>query len=89
MRIEKKTWPDYFEKVLSGDKTFDLRLADWECNIGDILVLKEWDPKTKKYTGRELEKKITHVSRTKNAVSWGMWSEEDIEKYGFQIISFK
>jgi ASC-1-like (ASCH) protein len=89
MIIEKKTWPEYFEKILSGDKTFELRLADWECNIGDTLVLKEWDPKTKSYTGRKVEKIVTYVAKTKDADKWNMFSKEDIEKFGFQIISFK
>jgi len=86
MRIEKKVWPEYFQKILDGDKTFELRLADFECKPGDILVLKEWDPKTKKYTGRVLEKKVTYVIKTKDIK---FWSEEDVEKYGFQIIAFK
>jgi ribosomal protein S17 len=86
MRIEKKVWPEYFQKILDGNKTFELRLADFECKPGDILVLKEWDPKTKKYTGRVLEKKVTYVIKTKDIK---FWSEEDVEKYGFQIIAFK
>ena len=65
-KIEKKCWPKYFKKILSKDKTFDVRLADWKCNINDILVLKEWDPKTKKFTGRKLEKKVTYVVKTKD-----------------------
>ncbi len=89
MLIEKKIWPEYFNKIESGDKTFELRLADWECNIGDTLVLKEWDPETKTYTGREIKKTVTYVLKTKNAQEWGMWSKEDIDKFGFQIISLK
>jgi len=89
MRIEKKIWPEYFAKISSGDKTFELRLADWQCGVGDILVLREWDPGTKDYTGRQIEKAVTYVMKTKGAEDWGMWSKEDIEKYGFQIISFK
>ncbi len=85
MKIEKKVWPDYFQKILDGKKTYDLRLADWECNPGDILVLREWDPKTKEYTGRVIEKKVTYVGKTKNIK---FWPKEDIEKYGFQIIAF-
>lgn len=88
-KIEKKIWPDYFDKVASGDKTFELRLADWECNIGDILVLREWDPKTKEYTGRQIEKKVTYVLKTKGAQNWGMWSKDKIDEFGFQIISLK
>lgn len=41
MEIEKKVWPQYFEKILSGEKTFEIRLADFECGLGDVLLLKE------------------------------------------------
>ena len=37
MKIEKKTWPKYFNLVKSGKKKFDLRLADFKCKRGDIL----------------------------------------------------
>lgn len=86
MKIKKKTWKDVFEKILSGDKTFEARLADWECNPGDILVLEEYDPKLKKYTGRKIEKTVTYVFKTKDQK---YFSKEDVEKYGFQIIAFK
>ena len=86
MRIEKKTWPALFQKILDGTKTFDLRLADFECNSGDVLVLREWNPETKKYTGRILEKKVTYVMKTQDVK---FWPKEDVEKFGFQIISFK
>ena len=46
MKIEKKVWPEYFQKILDGKKTYELRLADFECNPGDILVLKERNPET-------------------------------------------
>ncbi len=86
MKIEKKIWPKSFEKILNGEKTFELRLADWECNVGDVLVLKEWDPATKQYTGRQIEKTATYVFKTKDQHHF---SKEDVEKYGFQVIAFK
>ena len=86
MRIEKKIWPEYFQKILEGVKTYDLRLADFECEPGDILVLQEWDPQKEEYTGRVIEKKVTYIGKTKNIK---FWSKENIEKYGFQIIVFK
>lgn len=86
MKIEKKIWPEFFQKILDGDKTFELRLADFECHPDDILFLREWNPETKKYTGRVLEKKITFVIKTKDIK---FWPKEDIDKFGFQIISFK
>jgi len=30
MKIKKKTWLELFQKVLNGEKTFDLYLADFE-----------------------------------------------------------
>ncbi len=86
MRIEKKVWPQYFEKILSGEKTFELRLADFECRPGDILVLKEWDPGMKAFTGREIEKEATFVFKTKDSK---FWTKEEIEKHGYQVISFR
>ncbi|MDE1865594.1 MAG: DUF3850 domain-containing protein [Candidatus Micrarchaeota archaeon] len=86
MRIEKKCWPEPFQKIVEGAKTYDLRLADWECNPGDVLVLREWDPKTKSYTGRSIEKIVTYVGKSKDQAHF---SKEDVERYGFQIIAFR
>lgn len=86
MRIEKKTWPELFRKIKSGEKNFDLRLADFECYPGDVLVLMEWDPKTKKHTGNAIEKKVSCVLKTKDVK---FWPEEEVKKHGFQIIGFK
>lgn len=86
MKIEKKVLPEYFEKILSGEKKFELRLADWQCAPGDILVLKEWNPETKEYTGREVKKEVGYVVKTKEC---NFFSKNDIEKYGWQVIGFK
>jgi hypothetical protein len=85
-RIEKKTWSEFFEKVKNEEKTFDLRLADFHCQKGDILILREWDPKLKQYTGRILKKKVSFVLKTKDLK---FFKKSDIEKYGFQVIGFK
>lgn len=84
--IRKKTWKEGFEKILSGAKTFDARLANFRCKVGDTLVLEEYDPKTKKYTGRKIQKKVAYVLKTKDIK---FWSKKEIEKYGLQIIGFK
>lgn len=86
MKIEKKIWPKSFEKILSGDKTFELRLADWQCNVGDTLILREWNPETKQYTGRSVEKTATYILKTKDQ---RFFSKEDVDKYGFQVIGLK
>ena len=61
MIIRKKAWSKIFEDVLSGKKRFDLRLADFDIKEGDTLILEEWNPETKKYTGRKLEKKAGYI----------------------------
>ncbi|HLC55155.1 MAG TPA: DUF3850 domain-containing protein [Candidatus Nanoarchaeia archaeon] len=86
MRIEKKCWLESFARILSGEKTIDLRLADWECKPGDILVLREYDPEKKVYTGRVLEKEVAYVMKTKGQP---YFKKEDVEKYGFIILSLK
>lgn len=86
-RIEKKTNPGLFQKVLDGDKTFEVRLADFKCEPGDILILREWDPKTKDYTGRSIEKKVTFVFKTKNMEK--LHTKEELEKYGLMVLAIK
>lgn len=83
--IEKKIWPEYFEAVLSGKKKFEVRLSDFGCQVGDTLILREWDPETKKYTGRKLEKPVSYLVRTKDL---RFWHEDYIDRHGFLIIGF-
>lgn len=82
----KKILSEYYENIASGEKTFELRLADWECTVGDTLILQEWDPTTEKYTGREITKEVTYVLQTKDI---DFWPKEDVETYGYQVISIK
>lgn len=44
---ELKIWPEHFETVISGQKTVELQRED-NCHfeVGDVLVLREWDPNT-------------------------------------------
>lgn len=86
MIIEKKTWPEMFNQILSGKKTFDARIADFEINERDILLLREYDPIKKEYTGRKIEKKVTFVLKTKDQK---FWTKQDVDKFGLQIIGFK
>lgn len=83
MEIVKKAYSEAFEKILSGEKKFDIRLNDFEVDEGDVLVLKEIDSE-RKFTGREIRKKVTSVSKTKR-VDW--WADEEIIKNGFVVMS--
>jgi ASC-1-like (ASCH) protein len=86
MKIEKKILPEYFDLVLSGKKTYDFRLADFDIAEGDTLVLKEWDGQQETFTGREIVKQVTYVGKIKGDTTW---PQEDVEKFGHQIIAFK
>jgi ASC-1-like (ASCH) protein len=87
MKIHKKIYPVYFKEVKSGNKTFEYRLADWEAKEGDVLVLEEWDPETKNYTGDTLTKTIGYVLNLKDIPDFH--TKEEVEKYGNMIISLK
>ena len=85
--IEKKSQPDYFTEIISGRKNFELRLNEFFITEGDTLRLREWDPKTKEYTGRTVDKKVTFVRRlTLDSLPW---TEQEIKEKGLQIISIE
>lgn len=81
--ISKKILSEYFKKVASGEKTYELRLADWDCKSGDTLVLNEID-KSGQLTGRSISRKVGFVGKTKDT---SFWTPEEVEQYGYQIIS--
>lgn len=83
--IKKKTWPTYFDAIVSGKKKYELRLNDFDVQEGDILVLEEWDPETKEYTGRSIEKTVTYVGKFK--INELFWPAEEIKEKGIQVIS--
>src|SRR5262245_27353106 len=58
-----KSWPEMFGPVLDGTKTFELRRNDRDFHTGDHIVLREYDPNTDSYSGREIVKRITYVLR--------------------------
>lgn len=58
---ELKTWPPFYEAMLSGDKPFEARYNDRAYQKGDILHLREWDNDSKTYTGRACRKLVSYV----------------------------
>lgn len=81
--IKKKSWPKIFGLMKSGVKKFDLRVADFKVKTGDTLVLEEYDPKKKKYTGRKLAKKVKYVMKF-GLNDFGQ--KKAVEKKGLYII---
>ncbi len=87
MKIEKKVKQKYFEAIQDNRKRFEVRLADFECNPGDIIVLKEQDDKTNELTGREIECEMLYKLNTKEAEKF--YSKEDIDRYGLLIMGIR
>jgi hypothetical protein len=58
---ELKTWPMYFEAVLSGHKRFEIRRHDRDFKVGDVLLLNEYDP-SNGYTGRSFRTIVTYIT---------------------------
>lgn len=56
-----KTWPPYFDRVLSGEKNFEVRVNDRDYKVGDILDLNEYDPDKHEFTGRSLGRRVTYI----------------------------
>ena len=69
---ELKTWPEYFQLLVSGEKAFELRKNDRDFLPGQSLLLREYDKQTNKYTGRSLHFKITYVLHGAEAESLGL-----------------
>jgi ASC-1-like (ASCH) protein len=47
---ELKITPEYFALQVSGDKRYEVRRNDRDFQVGDTLILNEWDGEN--YTGR-------------------------------------
>ncbi|MBI5153152.1 MAG: DUF3850 domain-containing protein [Parcubacteria group bacterium] len=84
--IKKKVDTEWFELIMAGKKTYELRLNDFEINEGDTLLLEEVDPVTRLLTGRSIEKKVGFVGKFKTE-ELIFWSQEEMKEKGFQIIS--
>lgn len=68
----------YYAEIESGDKTFEVRRDDRPFESGDTIILQEWVPETKTYTGKEWKGQITHIL-----------DNERFCKKGYVILSIK
>lgn len=55
-----KTWPPFYQDIVSGIKSFELRKDDRDFEIGDVLLLREYDNDQSKYTGRSMTRVILY-----------------------------
>lgn len=57
-----KSWMHLFQPVAAGQKFHDVRIMDRDYQVGDIIVLQEYNRQTCAYTGRELPCEITYIT---------------------------
>lgn len=57
-----KSWMHLFQPVAAGRKFHDIRIMDRGFQVGDIIVLCEFNRRTGEFTGRELACEITYIT---------------------------
>ena len=67
-----KTWSTPFQATFDGLKSYELREFDRDFKIGDLVVLDEYLPREKKYTGRRIIRIITYLNAPGQ---WGLRGE--------------
>lgn len=61
MKHELKTWKKYFAAIFQHQKDFEVRKDDRNYQVGDELLLKEWDEDKNEYTGREILVYVSYI----------------------------
>lgn len=62
-RHELKTWPEYFDGLWDGTKLSEVRNDDRGFAVGDLLVLREWRPRSHMYTGRWVVARVLRIDK--------------------------
>jgi len=56
-----KIHPEHFKAVCEGSKKAELRVNDRDYKVGDLLLLREYFPETKEYSGHVTKQRVTHI----------------------------
>jgi hypothetical protein len=57
-----KSWPEFFDAQVSGAKTFEIRRNDRGYEVGDVLILRKWDPGRGDYVPGVVGRRVTYVA---------------------------
>lgn len=58
---ELKTIEPFFSDIRSEQKSFEIRKDDRKFHEGDILLLRDYDPESEKYSGREILCRVDYI----------------------------
>jgi hypothetical protein len=57
----KKSWTHFFQAIKAGRKLHDVR-EDEGFQVGDTMILQEYDNINGAYTGEEIEVEVTYIT---------------------------
>lgn len=78
---ELKILPEYFKAQKAGKKNFEIRKNDRNYQIGDWLLLKEYNPKIKEFTGRKVMVEITYITDYQQKNGYVVLGTKHIEEW--------
>jgi hypothetical protein len=81
VKHELKTWPEPFRAVVGGVKRYEIRKQDRDFRVGDELMLREWDPGSRDYTGSFTTVTVTYMTP---GGAWGLPSDMCVMSLGFR-----
>lgn len=61
MEHELKTWCEPFAATWHGLKLFEYRKNDRDFQVWDTLYLREWNPKTERYSKRAIKARVSYI----------------------------
>lgn len=59
---ELKCWPQYYEAIVCKERQFEIRRNDRDFGVGDRLILRELDPTSRCFTGRECHRMVSYIT---------------------------
>jgi hypothetical protein len=73
---------EHLKSVINGSKKAELRYDDRNYQVGQIVLMKEWMPTKKRFTGKGTHVRITHIIQCghfiESAYPWVVFSFEVI-----------
>lgn len=75
-----KITPQYYKEVANGTKTFEIRKNDRNYQMGDIVILREYNEGTEDYTGNELSFKIGFITSYGQVNDYVVFSIQPLEQ---------
>lgn len=82
---ELKILPEYYRAIIEGQKTFEIRNNDRNFQVGDYLILKEFNDE--KYTRQWVAVKVTYITNYEQKEGYVVIGIKLDEDYGRGVYS--